>query len=252
MRILLTNDDGIAGRGLMSLKAALSMDHEVWICAPSCERSACSHSITLRGPIVVRKKGERSFMCDGTPADCVLVAIKGLITEPVDLVISGINAGPNLGTDIIYSGTVAGARQGALMGIPSLAASLCSRDASACYDEPAGFISRNAETFCRLWSNDHFLNINFPAVSGNGMEAAITFPSIRNYRDVLQTFNGPDDALYCFFMGGEPETPLQKWSDDYTVKKGMISISPVDIHPGNGCSLQRYRMTEFWKGGGDG
>jgi 5'-nucleotidase len=248
--MLLTNDDGIASPGLTQLAEKLSTEHEVWICAPEGERSACSHSITLRGPIVVRKERERVFVCDGTPADCVLVALKGLIDKGVDMVISGINAGPNLGTDIIYSGTVAAARQGALMGVPSLAASLCSREKDVRYELPVQFLRYNADAFRKLWSKDHFLNLNFPAVMNNGMEVAVTFPSIRNYHDVLKILPAPDGALYCFFDGAfEPDSLMERGSDDFAIKAGMISVSPVSIHPGYEPVIERYRTTSFWKGG---
>jgi 5'-nucleotidase len=248
MRILLTNDDGIESPGLTQLAEKLSSDHDVWICAPEGERSACSHSITLRGPIAVRKKRERVFVCDGTPADCVLISLKGLIDKSIDMVISGINAGPNLGTDIIYSGTVAAARQGALMGIPSLASSFCSREKSSSYEIPVQFLSHNAETFYRLWSKDHFLNLNFPGVMNNGMKVAVTFPSIRYYHDVLKKFHAPDGALYCFLDGGDPDSSMERGSDDYAIKAGMISISPISIHPGYEPVIEQYRTTSFWKG----
>ena len=124
MRILLTNDDSIASEGIKALISALSPAHDVWVVAPETEKSGGSHSITLRDSVRVRMVGEQRFSCRGTPADCVMIAVLGLVPRDIELVISGINHGPNLGTDILYSGTAAGARQSALMGIPSVALSI--------------------------------------------------------------------------------------------------------------------------------
>ena len=126
MRILLTNDDGIESPGLRELARALGGDHEVWVVAPESNRSGSSHSITLGNPARFRRVGEREFASAGTPADCVLYAILGVVPAPIDIVLSGINLGPNLGTDIVYSGTAAAARQGAFMRKPSVAVSLSS------------------------------------------------------------------------------------------------------------------------------
>ena len=126
MRLLLTNDDGINADGLRILAERLSLDHEVWIVAPESERSACSMSISIRKAVRAKRLSGREFSVDGTPVDCVLTGLLTLIGRDVDAVISGVNRGPNLGTDILYSGTVAAARQGALMGKPSFAVSLAS------------------------------------------------------------------------------------------------------------------------------
>jgi 5'-nucleotidase len=124
MRLLLTNDDGIHSDGIQALIRGLEGAHEVWVVAPSVEASGGSHSITLHDVLKIRRLSDRRFSCRGTPADCVMVALLGLVPADIDLVISGINHGPNLGTDILYSGTAAGARQGALMGVPSVALSV--------------------------------------------------------------------------------------------------------------------------------
>ena len=124
MRILLTNDDGIHSEGIRQLEKTLGARHELWLVAPESEKSGGSHSITLKDSIRARCMGEHRFACRGTTADCVIISLLGLIPPKVDMVISGVNHGPNLGTDILFSGTAAGARQGALMGVPSVAISL--------------------------------------------------------------------------------------------------------------------------------
>ena len=238
MRLLLTNDDGIGSDGIKALVAALEGSHEVWVVAPEAEKSGGSHSITLRDALKVRKVAERQFACRGTPADCVMVALLGLVPRGIDLVISGINHGPNLGTDILYSGTAAGARQGALMGVPSVA--LSSGVYRPPFDFPAGaeFAARNLENFRTLGTDDHFLNINFPAAGAAGAETEITFPSRRIYRMELHCHDEPDGDSYCFVGGTLPEAHPEEGSDSMVVSQGRISISPIHAHPRNWATIE--------------
>lgn len=125
MRLLLSNDDGIEAPGIQTLAAGLEGEHEVWVVAPASERSAMSHSLTMHKPLRASPRGERRWAISGTPADCIYVAVHHLMVEaPPDLVISGINRGSNLGSDVHYSGTVAAAREACLHGRPSIAVSL--------------------------------------------------------------------------------------------------------------------------------
>src|SRR5277367_275828 len=133
--ILLTNDDGIHAEGLRALAAALEGFATVSIVAPSREQSGTAQSLTLRQPIVCHVVGEREWAVDGTPADCVIVALHKLLPEKPDLIISGINHGANLGENAYYSGTVGAARESALHHIPSLAMSLCSKAKAAKFDD---------------------------------------------------------------------------------------------------------------------
>jgi len=119
MRILLTNDDGYASDGIKALAVALGGEHEVWTLAPDSERSGMSHSMSLRQPLKIRKLAEREYCCSGTPADCVILASHGVLPFSPDVVVSGINRGPNLGTDLVYSGTAAAARQASMNGVPA-------------------------------------------------------------------------------------------------------------------------------------
>src|SRR6056297_1026489 len=183
MRILISNNDGISSTGLLTLKEELDRDHEVWVSAPDKERSGTSHSITLREPVRFHKVGERMFSCNGTPADTVLYGLLGAIPIKPDVVLSGINMGPNLGTDIIYSGTAAAARQGALVGIPGIAVSVAPLKAPFPFREAAVFMRRNLELFLELWNPDHFINVNFPVGTGKEYEVEITHPSRRIYSD---------------------------------------------------------------------
>ncbi|MDD9910631.1 MAG: 5'/3'-nucleotidase SurE [Ahrensia sp.] len=124
MRILLTNDDGIHARGLEVLQEiARTLSDDVWTVAPETDQSGLAHSLTLSHPLRARKAGEKSFAVTGTPTDCVIMGVRELVDGPVDLVLSGVNAGQNIGDYITYSGTVAGAMEGCLLGIPSIALS---------------------------------------------------------------------------------------------------------------------------------
>jgi 5'-nucleotidase len=241
MKILLTNDDGITSPGLQLLKEALSLEHEVWVVAPEVNRSAISHAITLREPTRIREHARREFLCGGTPADCVLIGLLGLLPVDIDMVISGINLGPNLGTDIVYSGTAAGARQGALMGKPALACSLNAYLPPFNLGIPAAYIAENAEILKNLWNGDHFLNINFPRDVAAGASVDITYPIQRIYEDELVQFKAPNGHLYCFIDGSLPGGEMEAGSDFLAVEQGRISISPILIHPANHEIEERYR-----------
>ena len=238
MRLLLTNDDGIHSEGIKALLDELSGSHEVWVVAPEAEQSGGSHSITLHDALRVRRVTEWQFSCRGTPADCVMVALLGLVQGRIDLVISGINHGPNLGTDILYSGTAAGVRQGALMGVASVALSAGAYRAPFDFAAAASFAARNLDNFRTLGTDDHFLNVNFPAAGTSGAEPVITFPSRRIYRMELHTYDAPDGDLYCFIGGPHPGAHPEEGSDCMVVSQGRISISPIHAHPRNWASIE--------------
>ncbi len=246
MRILVTNDDGIHSDGIRELEKTLGAAHEVWLVAPESEKSGGSHSITLRNSIRAHCLGDRRFACRGTTADCVMVALLGLIPPKVDVVISGINHGPNLGTDILFSGTAAGARQGALMGVPSVAVSLGAYAAPFDFSGAADFVARNLEIFRELWTDDHFLNINYPAAPADHQEPVITFPSRRIYRQRLHTYRSPEGDTFCFVHGPVPEAHFEAGSDCQVLAEGRVSISPIHAHPRNWVSIEdRYRRARF-------
>jgi 5'-nucleotidase len=238
MRLLLTNDDGIRSDGINALLAELARSHEVWVVAPEAEKSGGSHSITIHDALKIRRFQERQFSCRGTTADCVMVALLGLVPGGVDLVLSGINHGPNLGTDILYSGTAAGARQGALMGVASVALSVGAYRAPFDFASADAFAARNLDNFKTLGTDDHFLNINFPVTGTCGAETVITFPSRRIYRMELQTYDAPDGDMYCFMGGALPEAHPEEGSDSQVVSQGRISISPIHAHPRNWATIE--------------
>jgi len=246
MRVLVTNDDGFESDGIKELATRLAEEHEVWLVAPDGEKSGASHSITLRDSIRARCLGERRYACKGTTADCVIVSLLGLVPPKVDMVISGINHGPNLGTDILFSSTAAGARQGALMGVPSVAVSLGAYAPPFDFSCAADFTARNLGVFRDLWTDDHFLNINFPAKAARHPDSVITFPSRRIYRDRLNTYRAPNGDTYCFVHGAVPDSHVEPGSDCQVLSEGKISISPIHAHPRNWVSIEeRYRSVRF-------
>ncbi len=231
MRILVTNDDGIGARGLECLVRALGELGEVWTVAPDREQSAASHALTLRDPLRVIQHAEREFSVSGTPTDCVLVAVRGIrgMLEPSpDLVISGINHGPNMGDDVTYSGTVAAAFEGRLLGLPAIAFS------------NVEWKPRQLETSARLacqivralvargLPRETFLNVNFPDLPLEGIRGMrVTKLGLRVYRDEIVAKVDPRGRPY-FWIGGDPPIwESHNDSDFSTVSEGYVSITPL-------------------------
>ncbi len=228
MKILITNDDGINAEGLVILDRILSKYHETYVIAPDRERSACSNIFTMREELKVTKTGKSSFSVNGYPADCVSLGIHSDLIPEVDLVISGINHGPNLGDDIHFSGTVAGARTAFIFGKPGIAFSIDSfhkaspnmPDAS---EFLADFLKKNP------LKNDMFLNINYPDIRKTEISGVkYTFLSKRYYRDTyIKRETGTNEMMVS--LNGTIDTEYREWSDDDAVKKGYISITPMTI-----------------------
>ncbi len=245
MKILLTNDDGIHSEGIESLKNYLENDHEVWTVAPDVERSGTSHAITLRDAVRMSRIDDRSYSCGGTPADCVLYSLIGAVDVDPDIVVSGVNHGPNIGTDIIYSGTVAAARQAALMKKPAIAVSVAGTKPPYNFDLASEFVSRNLELMLDLWLPDHFLNINTPNTFDITPDIEVTHPARRIYRDHLVDFTAPSGERYFFLQGTLNEAVIEEGSDWDAVKNDRISVSPVYLHPLNHSEDKAYRSARF-------
>jgi len=245
VKILITNDDGINSDGLNALVSALS-DHEVWVVAPDRERSASSQSITIKDPVRIHKLGERIYTCSGTPADCVVFSLNTIIETMPDMILSGINHGTNLGIDLLYSGTAAAARQGALAGIPSIALSQCSNTPPFYFDRGAAFLAQNLVKLKELWHKDHFININIPNISEGVLEAKITTPSQTRYIDRISSFTAPNEDLLCL-LNGERGAGDEDGHDFGAVDAGFVSISPVYLFPVNHREEEAYRKAEFKK-----
>lgn len=231
MRILVSNDDGFRAEGLAALVAELSKEHEVWVFAPDQERSGVSHAMSLRGPGKVRRHGDRLYSCSGTPADCVILAGLGAIPFSPEVVVSGINRGPNLGTDIIYSGTCAAARQAALAGLPGIAVSCASFEEPLRYGAAAAFVARELSRLTTSCAPGVFINVNAPSSDDPGLEGRWAIPCRRSYNDRLAAFAAPDGHTYCFLTDGRVETSEEEFSDHAIVARGYVAVTPVLVHP---------------------
>ncbi len=244
VRVLLTNDDGILSPGLKALEDAFSPEHEVWVVAPDGERSGYSNSITISEPIRVTQVAERSFATSGTPADCVILATLGAIPVIPELVVSGINIGPNLGSDIVYSGTCAGARQSVYKGIPGIAVSLNSFHPPFHFQPAAAFLVRHLPELLELWNPDHFINVNAPNTPEYaGVE--ITTPAMRRYDDRLLPFEPPRGGTYYFVDGRPEKAELEPGTDWHAVENGALSVSPIMLNPVNHEVERHYRLSAF-------
>ncbi|AFG37984.1 5'/3'-nucleotidase SurE [Spirochaeta africana] len=249
MRILLTNDDGIQSPGLKALTAALQDHHDVWVIAPDGERSGMSHSLSLRDPIRVERLGPQQFAVGGSPADCVIVGITGLMEgSPPDVVLSGINLGPNLGTDVTFSGTAAAARQASYMGYPGLALSMYTHTPPFELAPAARFLAANIVALTDLWEESLFININFPNLPSYPAGYAITTPARRLYVDDLHHFDAPAGVRYYFMSGVPRECSLADGSDWFAVEQGQVSISPISVNPINHDAIDHFHQVTLQSG----
>ncbi len=241
MKLLLTNDDGIESPGLDALFDALSVEHEVWILAPDGERSGMSNYVTLHDPLRLRRIDERRAVSSGSPADCVILGLQDALPVKPDAVLSGINMGPNLGSDILFSGTAAAARQAALMGIPGIALSLAGVCAPFHFGPMQAFIRENLAKLAELWTQDHFLNINAPNKPDMNMPVEITTTCVRVYHGGLAQFSSPRGDTY-FFVNGEPaDSDPVPGTDEYAVARGSISMSAIALYPVTHERADRYK-----------
>lgn len=240
MLILVSNDDGVYSPGLRDLALALSSLGTVCVAAPSGERSAAGHALTMRLPIVVQEVkvegASHAWSIDGTPADCVKLGLEVLLDgQYPDIVVSGINVGPNLGTDVLYSGTVSAAMEGTIEGIPSIAVSLASfanLDFSAACEFTVKLVKRRLASRGDV-SDQTLLNVNVPAIPRTEMKGVkITRLGVRRYTNVFDRRVDPRGRTY-FWMAGE----LQKGSghseddthDTWAVENGYISVTPIRL-----------------------
>lgn len=244
MHILLTNDDGFASPGLNALKLAVhNAGHDVWVVAPDSNRSGMSHSITLHEPFRVQKLKRQEFQAGGSPADCVRVALAGLMTVRPDIVLSGINHGPNLGTDITYSGTAAAARQAAYMNVPALALSIWDDGRPFDFLPLADIIVRKLEQFVDLWTPEHFININGPNHPTD--KIAITYPTLRIFQEKPYRLDLPNGDQYWYIDGKSVPQDRDPGSDLAAVQDGYISISPIHLQPTQDGAARRYEEINF-------
>jgi len=228
VRILVTNDDGYRSEGIHALAKALGNVGDVTVVAPVLEASAIGHALTLRHPLRLESIADRVFAVDGTPTDCVNVAVAHVFNGLPDLVVSGINKGWNLGDDVTYSGTVAGALEGALLGIPSIAASLRHTRGNYDFTHAARAAAVIAEAILqRPLPARTFLNINVPKGPPKGYR--VTVQAKRNHITSVAERHDPKGRPYYWIEEGQNDWQPHDRSDYQAVRDGYVSITP--LHP---------------------
>jgi len=254
MKILVTNDDGIHAPGLLALRLALLELGEVVAIAPDRPRSACSHAVTLHKPLrltpVAMPDGGVGYASNGTPSDCVALGVTEHVGGPPELVVSGINAGPNLGWDLTYSGTVAAAMEGAICGLPSIAVSVASY-AVTDFEPTAQF----ARYLCQMVMKhglppDTFLNVNVPAVAVSEMDGvAITHQGRLMYENRIERRTDPRGGDYYWFSGERMDHRGQPGTDIEALTKNRISITPIHLDLTDHTLLSLLRVWDLrWPG----
>ena len=230
MRILLSNDDGYLASGLKCLDAELRAIATVTVVAPEQNHSGASNSLTLRRPLCVHRSPEGYYYVDGTPTDCVHLAITGLMEHEPDMVIAGINSGPNLGDDVIYSGTVAAATEGRFLGLPAMAVSMASMDPQF-YDTAARVV---ADLLTRLKHNslpaDTILNINVPDIPYENLKGvqATRLGKRHKSEPVIRDRSPQGDDIYWIGPAGK-EQDAGPGTDFYAVRNHYVSVTPLQI-----------------------
>ena len=242
-KILITNDDGYFSDGIQTLYRELKKKHEVFVVAPDREQSASSHSLTLNRPLRMQKISDDCYAIDGTPTDCVMLAIHKLYkrTRP-EMIISGINHGSNMGDDVTYSGTVAAAIEGSILQIPSIAVSQANWEPGMKLVNAARFVSRFVSIFDQLLlDSSTFLNINFPNMNGRPPHRfEFTRQGLRQYKDIIVHKVDPRGKSY-YWIGGQPKWRATKGSDFEAVRRGVVSVTPLKLNFTDQVSLDRLR-----------
>ncbi len=235
-RILITNDDGIDAPGLQKLAESLSRDWDIFIAAPEKQKSAVSNALNISNPLRVyesRRNGYcRSWAINGTPADCVKLALTTLLGFKPDLLISGINHGQNTAINILYSGTVAGAAEGLLFGVPSIAASLASHDYSANMGNAVEYVNTIAHAvLAKGLPYGTMLNVNIPDIpAGEIRGIKVTHQSKNTWNDRYEERKDPFGRTYYWFAGSFGNGDPNPDCDDNAVAAGYVSVTPIEFN----------------------
>ena len=228
MKILISNDDGIEAQGVKTLTEYLSKDHEVIVVAPSENKSAASSSLTLNRPLKPVKIADNIYSIDATPSDCVHLALCGFLKDKIDLVVTGINFGPNLGDDVIYSGTVAGAIEGRFLGLPSVAISLASWEGK--HFESAGRVAQQVinKVHTSQLSHDTVLNVNVPDVPYEDIKGFQTTRLGKRHMSEESIQDQEDPSLYWIGENGK-ESDNGVGTDFHAIANNYVSVTPLQI-----------------------
>ena len=240
MRILCTNDDGLHSPGLEMLIELCATIGDVSCVAPDREQSATSHSLTLHRPLRAIPRGAARWQVDGTPTDCVVLALGALLAPPPDFVVAGINHGPNMGEDVLYSGTVAAAMEGLILGIPGVAVSFAGHD----FDLMPTYRDRLQQLLRRIlqveqFPSDMLLNINLPPIPADQVRGVrVTTLGKRIYAESLSRMKDPWGREIFWIGGGRLDWSGGEDVDFKAVEDGYISVTPLHV------DLTNYRLLE--------
>jgi 5'-nucleotidase len=240
MKILCTNDDGYQATGIHVLARAASTLGTVTTVAPDREQSATSHSLTLHHPLRARRAPDGAWVVDGTPTDCVLLAVNELLAGRPDVCVSGINHGPNLGEDVLYSGTVAAAMEATVMGIPAVAISY----ARVLHEELEGWEPVIQGLLEAILGRDELpaetlFNVNLPPVTPDAVQGIrVTSLGQRRYADSITRANDPSGREYFWIGGGVASWSGARDSDFQAVDDGFVSVTPLHL------DLTNYKLLE--------
>jgi len=249
-RILISNDDGINGPGLAVLeRIAATLSDDVWVVVPETEQSGAGHSLTLHHPLRVREVSQRKFAVDGTPTDSVLLAVNHILKErKPDIVLSGVNRGANLGEDVHYSGTVAAALEGTLLGIPAIALSQVFTA-----PEPVKWVTAErhaAEVIAKLaregWPRNVLMNVNFPDVDPDEVQGVeMTTQGKRKIGDGLIERLDPRGRPYIWVGPQRRGEPARPGTDIAAIERGAISVTPLTVDLTDRATLEEFKAKVF-------
>jgi 5'-nucleotidase len=248
LNILLTNDDGVYSQGLAALAGEISKIATVTIVAPDRERSATAHAITMHKPLRVEKvdlpvHNVTAWKINGTPSDCVKIALEALLDFTPDMVLSGINQGPNLGTDVIYSGTVSAAIEAAISGVPSVAFSITAYE-NINYNQASVFAGKLCHQISKYdFPNDALLNVNIPPITEEEIKGLyITHLGTRKYKNSFDKRKDPRGRTYYWMAGEVIEDLNDVESDVWAIRNNYISITPLKFNLTNYDIIETIRQ----------
>lgn len=245
MRILITNDDGIHSPGLTALAKALSAVGEVWVVAPDRERTAVAHALTLHKPLRVHQMGKRVYAVNGTPVDCVNLAILKIMPKPPALVVSGINKGVNLGDDVMYSGTVSAAVEGTILGFPSMAVSQEGQERFR-FEVGAHYAVRVARLVLqRGLPEETLVNLNVPDRARSSVRGVrATCLSRRRFDNPIIEKLDPHGRSYYWIAGTRVSWSRSKDADHEAIEEGFVSLTPIHLDTTHYGALDQFRSWE--------
>ena len=244
-RILVTNDDGIHSAGLTLLAKALSKLGEVWVVAPDRERTAVAHAVTLHKPLRVHEVNKRVYAINGTPVDCVNLALLNIMPKPPQLLVSGINKGVNLGDDVLYSWTVSAALEGTILGVPSMAVSQEGREQFR-FATGASYALRVARLILeRGLPEETLVNLNVPNRAVEGVTGVrVTCLSRRRFDNPIIEKVDPHGRSYFWIAGTRVSWSRNKDADHEAIEEGAVSLTPIHLDCTNYGALDHLRLWE--------